>query len=382
MPAKKIAIIHPSSELYGADRILVEALKNLDSSTEKHVYLRADGPLVNYITENVEKVEIKIIPFLPIIAKKDFGVKGIATFFFHLIKFHLFIRKEQRREAFSAFYLNTFATAFVLLNLIGIKTKRVVHVHEIIDSPKLMNWTLSKLSNQLSDLVICVSEAVRSNIVKHLKKDHKVVVLHNGIPKINVNKLASSQDSIRFYLFGRIMPKKGQWLLIEALAKIPGALLANHKFIIVGGVLEGHEFLLEDLKKKINAAKLNDHIEMLPFCDDISPLMSDASVCLVPSVMKDPFPTTVLEAMSAGRMVIASDSGGAVEAIEDGKSGFLFAANDSDSLKERIEATLREPQITTRIGRQASLRFERFFSTSIFAQNWTKLHNKYQTEML
>ena len=48
--------------------------------------------------------------------------------------------------------------------------------------------------------------------------------------------------------------------------------------------------------------------------------------------MKDPFPTTVLEAMSAGKAVIASDTGGAKEAIDDNETGFLITANESETI--------------------------------------------------
>jgi len=382
MLSNHIAVIHPSSELYGADRILVEALKASEKSTKKTVYLRQEGPLVKYIQKNVDNVEVKIISFLPIIAKNEFGVKGVLKFIRNMFKFQRFIKKEQKKNKFNSYYLNTFATAFMLFNIRRFRVKKVIHVHEIIESPAVMNKLLSRISNKYADLVICVSKAVKDNITKNLKSESKIIVLHNGIPSLAIEKEASASDPLKFYLFGRIMPKKGQWLLIQALSKIPKEKLTNVKFNIVGGVLAGHEHQLEDLKSLISSNSLDSFVDILPFSNDITPLMEDASVCLVPSTMKDPFPTTVLEAMSAGRLVIASNGGGATEAIQHNKTGLLFSTSDADSLKNKIEQVLDDPSGAIEMGNSGLVRFQKLFTTEIFRKNWISAHQSFKTNLI
>lgn len=382
MQVKYIAVMHPSSELYGADRILVEALKAIAPEVKKVVYLRENGPLVRFIEDNVENVKVVLVDFLPIIAKNEFGVKGVFKFVKNLFRFRAFIRKEQTKYDFKGFYLNTLATSFMLLSLTKFKVKKVMHVHEIIESPKVVNWFLAKIVNRWSDLVLCVSNVVKDNLVKNLKNDRKIIVLYNGIKKLNVNNEINVNQSLNFYLFGRIMPKKGQWLLIDALSKIPKEVLAKHQFHIVGGVLAGKDNLLDELEKKITQNGLDPWVKMHPFSNDINPLMENASVCLVPSVMKDPFPTTVLEAMSAGRVVIASNSGGAVEAIEDGTSGLLFQTSDSEALKCQIEFALRNPSSLKKLGDNSRIRFQQHFSTNVFKENWVSINNLFETKLV
>lgn len=380
MHHRKIAIIHPSSELYGADRILVEALMASDEGSQKTIYLRQDGPLVEHINKSVKNVRIKIVEFIPVIAKNEFNVKGIINFLRNIVKFHYFIRKEQVENNYQSYYLSTLATTFVLLNLYKIKAKRVIHVHEIIESPRVFNLLLSRLANKYSNLVICVSQVVKDNIIKNLKDDRKVIVLHNGIPRLGgLEDSSNLSDNIKFYLFGRIMPKKGQWLLVEALAGVPREMLAGHKFTIVGGVLDGHEYLIDELKSKIIQNGLEEFVSIVPFSKDISPLMRDASVCLVPSIMKDPFPTTVLEAMSAGRLVIASNSGGAVEAIKDEESGLLFEMNNAIALRKRIEEVLNNPALINKLGRRGFEHYQQNFTTEIFKKNWISINRTYST---
>ena len=81
--------------------------------------------------------------------------------------------------------------------------------------------------------------------------------------------------------------------------------------------MQGSEYLKTNLIQSITKADLQDVIEIKGFTNDISTLISSADICLVPSLMKDPFPTTVLEAMSVGKPVIATVHGGAAEAIND-----------------------------------------------------------------
>ena len=61
------------------------------------------------------------------------------------------------------------------------------------------------------------------------------------------------------------------------------------------------------------------------------------------STSPDPFPTTVLEAMSMGKPVIASKSGGVLEQIEDGKDGILVTPNNSEELAHELDILISNP---------------------------------------
>ncbi|MEL6797870.1 MAG: glycosyltransferase family 4 protein, partial [Planctomycetota bacterium] len=71
----------------------------------------------------------------------------------------------------------------------------------------------------------------------------------------------------------------------------------------------------------------------------VTQLQADASVVAVPSP-DDNFPFTCIEAMAAGRVVVAANRGGAAEMIEDGVSGLLFEPYDERSLSAAIERAL------------------------------------------
>lgn len=371
---KTIAVFHPSSELYGADRILINALNALPANVCKRVYLREQGPLVQSISRQVANADVIIKPKMPIIYRGIYSPRGLVKFVANWIRFVGFVRKEHRKYRFKSAYVNTLSAAFILPILYGLKIPNYVHVHEIIDKPKMVGYVTAVLSRRFGGRVVCVSDAVLQNLVRYQKTIiRKSVVLHNGIEPIATAKSRKKKE-LCFYLFGRIMPQKGQWLLVDALQIIPKPLLINCKFVLMGGTKRGAEHMLEDLQKKIELAELQDCVEIRPFSNNISKALSEADVCLVPSLMRDPFPTTVLEAMSAGKAVIATDRGGAKEVVVDGKTGFLVGTQDAVALADRILCLAMHRQRVRKLGIQAKKRFKSAFTLQHFNTTWREFN--------
>ncbi|MFT4525365.1 MAG: glycosyltransferase involved in cell wall biosynthesis [Granulosicoccus sp.] len=370
-----IAVFHPSAELYGADRILVNALKALPTNVNKRVYLLREGPLVNFLKEGVPNVEVIIRTDMPVIYRAIFNPKGVVQTLINLIGFLVYILKENREHRFSSAYVNTSANVLLLplLKLVGIK--RYIHIHEIIDSPKMIGWLTAFMSRWFANKVVCVSQAVLDGMKRYVTSMEKVgLVLHNGIDPIEVRNTQTSnlKPHISFYLFGRIKPEKGQWFLIEALSTISKEKLRNTKFILMGGVVEGQENVLVELEDKIRGCGLENNVEIRDFSPNIAEAMSDADVCLIPSLMKDPFPTTVLEAMSAAKPVITTIHGGAKEAVIDGETGYLIDPNNTEQLADRIIRLIVNQVKLKEMGEAGSARFNELFTATTFAKSWMK----------
>ena len=144
----------------------------------------------------------------------------------------------------------------------------------------------------------------------------------------------------------------------------------------MGGIVPGQEQDLVDLQGAIDKNELTPYIEIKDFASDISDPMSDADVCLVPSLVKDSFPTTVIEAMSAARPVITTNNGGAKEAVIDGETGFLIDPNDTEQLADRIIRLIVNQVKLKDMGEAGSARFNELFTADTFAKNWMKFMNE------
>ncbi|MFK8039669.1 MAG: glycosyltransferase family 4 protein [Crocinitomicaceae bacterium] len=373
-----IAVFHPSSDLYGSDRILVNALNSIPKEVNKQVYLLSAGPLVKHLYNNVENINVEVSPQMPVIYRKIFTLKGIITFLITWFKFISFVKKENKFYEFDSVYVNTLSNTFILPILKFLRIRCFLHVHEIVVNPRLIGKLTAFLAKTFADQIICVSKAVANNLINYSKKaKYKIVVIHNGINSIET-KEKEDNENMSFYLFGRIMPQKGQWLVIDALSKLPKEKLKYTSFTFMGGVLYDQTKVLDELKLKIHNAGLEDFIKFEEFATDISEAMSKADVCLIPSTILDSFPTTVLEAMSASKTVIATNQGGAKEAILDQVTGLLFKHNNADDLARKIEKLIDNSTLVKQMGNSAKSHFRTNFTFDIFKANWASFMAKNQ----
>lgn len=83
---------------------------------------------------------------------------------------------------------------------------------------------------------------------------------------------------------------------------------------------------------------------------EVVALFNSARAVVVPSVWADPCPTVVLEAMAAGRPVVAAASGGIVDMVVDGQTGFLVPPGDADALAAALAELLSQPDKARALG--------------------------------
>ncbi|MCH2235653.1 MAG: glycosyltransferase family 4 protein [Crocinitomicaceae bacterium] len=369
---KKIAVFHPSSELYGADRILVLALQSM-LDYQPVIYLPKNGPLVQFIERNLPDAMVKISMNMPLFYRDLKKPSKLVRFFKQYRAFKRLMKSEFSKYKFDQVYINTLACSPIAYMLKDLTIQKLIHVHEIIDNPKLARKLTSKIALKHCNKVICVSSPVAENLLKSESRyAHKVKVVHNGINPVHVNVKEPDNKKVQFYLFGRIKPEKGQWFLLEALQLIDKDLLRQANFNLVGSTLAGKEFLLDELRSEIEKNHLHDVINHIPFVNDISSELAKADVCLIPSQMRDPFPTTVLEAMSAGKAVIATNHGGAVEAVKNMQSGFLIDPDSPEALAEKISAFIQNRNMAFGMGLNGKRIFNKNFTLDAFKTRWLK----------
>ena len=129
---------------------------------------------------------------------------------------------------------------------------------------------------------------------------------------------------IRFGFIGRLVPEKGVDLLIQAFCNPD---VRSSSSLVIAG--DGPADYVESLKSQAQAADAS--IEFLGF---IAPeqFYSRVDIVVIPSLWHEPLGRVVLEAFAHVIPVIASERGGMPEIIDQGRTGFLFNPDDTDSL--------------------------------------------------
>jgi glycosyltransferase involved in cell wall biosynthesis len=96
--------------------------------------------------------------------------------------------------------------------------------------------------------------------------------------------------------------------------------------------------------------------------------MASLDVFVLPSVLPDSFPTVILEAMAAGKPVVATQSGGASEMVAEGHTGFLVPIGDVNAGVLAIEKLLSTASLRQEMGSAAQVRVQVVFSLAAFQQ--------------
>jgi glycosyltransferase involved in cell wall biosynthesis len=190
-------------------------------------------------------------------------------------------------------------------------------------------------------------------------------MLQFGIPKQRLRYIPTlvnnevfkpcAADEKRNYIIwvGRLQRIKGVHLLIEAINIIyKESYNTGFKVKIVGS---GDEVYKSYLFNLINKYRLEHIIEFVGELDssEIAKLLAKAHISVVPSILYENLPNTILESFACGTPVIASDLGTLAETIEEGETGYLFKPGDAVNLAEKIKYCLGQPEECLRMGLKA-----------------------------
>jgi glycosyltransferase involved in cell wall biosynthesis len=377
---KKIVFFHPSSELYGADKILIYVMKNY-ADYDRVLILRSYGPLIDLVKDELPDVNIKIIPEMPIIAKANLKLTGIVNFLKSILHFNTLL-KTIKNEKPEIVYLNTLAVLPVLFYFSS-SVKKIIHVHEILKNNNLLHTLINKIALVKADLLICVSNAVKLNLENaYRNKVNKLKIVNNGISfsKNNVlnSDLSVDNTKINFALIGRIKPShKGQNLLIDAVKNLDLKVLDKAHFYLVGSPVESQTYMLDEVKGRISNYNLSSKISIIPFVKEISTIYKQIDVVVVPSTFDDPFPTTVLEGMYFEKPVIGTAVGGIPEMIEDLKTGFVVKRDCEIDLSNKLKYFIETPSLIKTMGHKAKERFNKNYSESSFNHRYSNIINEF-----
>ena len=176
-------------------------------------------------------------------------------------------------------------------------------------------------------------------------------VVHNGIDPAPFSGVKSTGlEELRSDLgfkgqplvgvFSRVAPWKGQHVLLQALARLPNV----HVLIVGDALFAGETEYLEGLKQQATAPVISGRVHFVGFRPDIVPLMQLCDVIVHASIAPEPFGRVIVEGMLAGRPVVATRAGGALEIIEEGVTGRLVEPNDPGALATAIQSLLSEPE--------------------------------------
>ena len=224
----------------------------------------------------------------------------------------------------------------------------------VAERGKRWHLTLDRWTSGLCDRWVCVSQGVRRHAIDEggLNPDRLVVIpngvnldrFQNAVP-VARSELGAPNDARIALFVGRIDPQKGWRVLLEAMNS---AMIRSStwRLIMVG---DGPE--RDDLQARLQQDS-DSRTRWLGRRDDVPALLAAADLLILPSLWEG-MPNVVLEAMAAGKPVIATDVEGSQELVAPGETGWLVPAGDSQALASALNEADADPSRLSRFGANA-----------------------------
>ena len=240
--------------------------------------------------------------------------------------------------------------------------------HGAYHAPTLKKKLLEPIYNFLSIFVykkiakrvICVENISREYLCSIGVPEDKVVTVHNGISDIALpvtidHSVCLAKNIPTIVTASRITKVKGLPFLLSALKTLNDKEIKFH-YIMIG---EGPD--LESLRKQANMLGLDDVITYAGFQDNVDEWLAACDIFVIPSLYEY-HSIAILEAMRAGKAIVATTVGGNGESITDGVEGLLVPPSDPVSLAAALEQLFSSSKLRERLGQNARDRFETEFT--------------------
>lgn len=337
---------HPSAELFGADRMLLESVRAAhEAGFDCVVVLPGRGPLEAALRDVGARIVISEGLVLrktllrprnwPQLIRSTLRGLGSTT--------RLIARIQP-----DCVYVNTIIIPLwpLLSRMRGVPT--VSHIHEAEAYGSSVANRVLYAPHLASQRVLVNSEFNLQTILRDLPRlARNARVVYNGVtgPAAPRGPRAELVPPLRLLFVGRLSPRKGPDVLIEAVRRLRAG-DADVRLDILGSAYSGYEWFESQLREAVREHELSAHVVFHGFHDDLRGFFERSDVLVVPSTLDESFGNTAVEGVLALRPVIASDNSGLREASGGYSTTALVAPADPAALAAAIvNMTERWPEI-------------------------------------
>lgn len=383
-PARTILFIHPSDELYGSDRCLLELVRGLPPEDRAIVALPRDIAYQGALSQALRASGVKLRHVNMLVLRRSLlHPRQLPTLVGRLLVGVWTLAWLIRRERVDLVHSNTLAV------LCGAFAARLTgrphlwHVHEFLgDEPGPYRSALRWLLALPRGLIIANSLAVARSLAGNSRRLRaRTRVIYNGVfidVKPRASMTVSPDGPVRIGLLGRLAPRKG---IAEALQATARLLQRGHavELLLAGGPPPDQPWRLHEYRTLARELNIEAHVRFLGEIEDAGAFLNELDILLVPSQRPEPFGLIVIEGMAAGLPVIVTrNGGGSDEIITHGEDG-LYCGAQPEAIATMIAVLLGDAAWRARLASAGPVTVARRFTRSgyltAFARAYAHLLN-------
>ncbi|WP_162605033.1 glycosyltransferase [Geomonas terrae] len=365
----KILCISHSSNFFGAEQSFLFFLQHLDKKKFEPIVVLPDskGLLADKVKDL--KYKLHIIAAHSWISSEDMHQVAQNTLDeFALIRKYAEVIEE---EEIDVVYTNTITRLAGAIAAKSSGVPHVWHIREVLENHPLKSIfgqeTAFSLVNYLSDRIIANSCAVAQQFPSAASPS-KVNVVHNAIDteafacgdggKLR-RELFVDPDCSLVGIIGQIHKHKNHEDLVRAFRFVADRRIKSKLIIIGEEETEYKKFLLE----LISQLHLEEYVIFIGFREDMPDVFKSLNLVVVAS-LAEPFGRTTIEAMAAGKPVIATNTGASPEIVLDGVTGLLVPPGAPEKMADAIFKVLGNATLAKEMGEAGRQRVQTEFTTA------------------
>ena len=290
----------------------------------------------------------------PLVIRNDLDVRPVPR-----------VRRLIRAEHYDIIHFHTKrAHTFSLWLARSLPTPKHV-VTRRMDYPEANNWYTRYLYNQKVDGVIAISRKIVELLVQAGVDPEKIRLIYSGIDLRRFEPAASDcgvqNEEIVVGMAAVLEERKGHRFLLEAARQLKAQGCRIQYY------LAGEGSLRKSLEEMSSRLGLKENVRFLGFVADMPAFLSKVDIFVLPSLFEG-LGVSVLEAMAAGKPVIASRVGGLAELVIDAVTGFLVGPGDIEGLAGAILKLEGDRAMIGEMGRKGRERVRENFTMEQMAR--------------
>lgn len=278
------------------------------------------------------------------------GVLSVPIFFFHLIRL---------RSIYNILHIHTPSRIGLILAIIGYFLNYKVLFkfpgQTIFDNQSTIDSQLLRVVLKISKQLIVLEDSTRNKLKSIGIEDNKIFNAVNGVEISELKHYSAESNEIILLYVGRLVPIKGCDSLIKSCSLLDSAKINWKLFLIGVGPLQSN---LELFSKKLN---ISDRVCFLGYHTNTIEFMRNADLLILPS-KSEGMSNVLLEAVSIGLPIVATDVGAARHIVGNFASKFLCKPLDPKNMANKIEYLAKNFEIRKMYGKYLHERGKKLFS--------------------
>jgi glycosyltransferase involved in cell wall biosynthesis len=341
---KRILFINHSQNVSGAEKIVLGMLAALGHAHYQPLYACPGG---GFLEQEIKEAGLEHIalPAVYLVRSKPLDWLRLLLAW---LQWSLALFRIIRRTQVVMLHANSMTAA--MLSVIPGRLLRTPVIWHMMDMLKITrtNALMAAVLGRQVEAVICISRAVKDNLLKLGVPEHKLCMIYPVFAPLQASRLTPAEaktrlglpcDAVVIGIVGQIAEWKGQHVFLQAaelLAGKPG--LGDVRFAIIGDVLTHHSRPYKDrLLRAVRNGNLAGCVTLTGYQKHVYDYMRALDVLVHASVLEEPYGMVLVEGMANGCCIVAARGGGVTEIIDDGQTGILVTAGSPAELAETLE---------------------------------------------